>query len=216
MSGPPAGAAIRLLIVDDHPVVRNGLRGTFESEPGFTVVGEAGSGEEAIVLATSLEPDVVLMDLRMPGLGGVAAIGDLRGRRPATRVVVLTTFDSDTDTLPAIEAGAVSYLLKDAPADELVRAVRAAHRGESVLAPSVASRLMQQVRGTMPQPPTLTARELEVLTLVAEGGTNSDVAAALFLSEATIKATLQSIYEKLGVRHRAAAVGEAYRRGLLA
>jgi DNA-binding NarL/FixJ family response regulator len=216
VSGPPAGAAIRLLVVDDHPVVRNGLRGTFESEPGFTVVGEAGSGEEAIVLATSLEPDVVLMDLRMPGLGGVAAIGDLRRRRPATRVVVLTTFDSDTDILPAIEAGAVSYLLKDAPADELVRAVRAAHRGESVLAPSVASRLMQQVRGAVPEPATLTARELEVLTLVAEGGTNSDVAAALFLSEASIKATLQSIYEKLGVRHRAAAVGEAYRRGLLA
>lgn len=215
MSGPD-GVAIRLLIVDDHPVVRNGLRGTFEGEPGITVVGEAGSGEEAIVLATRLEPEVLLMDLRMPGRGGVAAIQDLRRQCPAARVVVLTTFDSDSDILPAIEAGAVGYLLKDAPADELVRAVRAAHRGESVLAPSVASRLMQQVRGAVPQPPILTARELEVLTLVAEGATNSDVAAALFLSEASIKATLQSIYEKLGVRHRAAAVGEAYRRGLLA
>jgi DNA-binding NarL/FixJ family response regulator len=208
---------IRLLIVDDHPVFRDGLRGIFAGDPDFVVAGEAGNGTEALALAGQLGVDVVLMDLRMPGMGGVEAIRQLRTAVPAARVLVLTTYDTDSDVLPAIEAGATGYLLKDAPKDELLRAVRAAYRGEAVLAPSVAGRLMGQVRqpahDTLSQ---LSQREREVLRLIANGATNREAAAKLFVSEATIKTHLLHIYEKLGVRDRAAAVGEAYRRGLLA
>jgi DNA-binding NarL/FixJ family response regulator len=153
------------------------------------------------------------MDLRMPRMGGVEAIQRLRGSAPAVRVLVLTTFDSDSDVLPAIEAGATGYLLKDAPREELIRAVRAAYRGEPVLSPAVARRLMSEVR--KPVAETLSARELDVLRLVAGGATNREAAARLFVSEATIKTHLLHIYEKLGVRDRAAAVAEAYKRGLL-
>ena len=206
-------AAIRLLIVDDHPVVRDGLRGIFAAEDGFDVVGEAQDGAEAIARATELKPDVVLMDLRMPAMGGVEAIARLRETVPPARVLVLTTYDADHDVLPAIEAGATGYLLKDAPRDQLVGAVRAAYRGEPVLSPSVAGRLM----GRMRRPPEdeLSQRELEVLRLVAGGAANREAAARLFVSEATIKTHLLHIYSKLGVRDRAAAVGEAYRRKLL-
>jgi DNA-binding NarL/FixJ family response regulator len=149
----------------------------------------------------------------MPGMGGVEAIDQLRRTLPSVRVLVLTTYDTDRDVLPAIEAGATGYLLKDAPREELVRAVRAAHRGEPVLSPAVAGRLMGRVR--TPAQDTLTERELEVLRLVAAGTGNRDAAARLFISEATVKTHLLHIYEKLGVRDRAAAVGEGYRRGLL-
>ena len=206
-------AAIRLLIVDDHPVVRDGLRGIFAAEDGFEVVGEAQDGAEAIARASELKPDVVLMDLRMPAMGGVEAIARLRETVPPARVLVLTTYDSDHDVLPAIEAGATGYLLKDAPRDQLVRAVRAAYRGEPVLSPSVAGRLMGRVR--RPPEDELSQRELEVLRLVAGGAGNREAAARLFVSEATIKTHLLHIYGKLGVRDRAAAVGEAYRRKLL-
>jgi DNA-binding NarL/FixJ family response regulator len=204
---------IRLLIVDDHPVVRDGLRGAFTGDPDFEVVGEARNGVEALAKVERLGADVVLMDLRMPEMGGVEAIDRLRRSDPAVRVLVLTTFDTDKDVLPAIEAGATGYLLKDAPREELVRAVHAAHRGESVLSPAVASRLMGQVR--RPAQESLSKRELDVLRLIADGASNREAAAKLFVSEATIKTHLLHIYDKLGVRDRAGAVGEAYKRRML-
>jgi DNA-binding NarL/FixJ family response regulator len=207
---------IRLLIVDDHPIVRDGLRGVFDDDPDFEVVGEAADGAEAVDRAAALAVDVALMDLRMPRMGGVEAIGLLRERAPRVRVLVLTTYDSDADVLPAIEAGATGYLLKDAPRDELVRAVRAAHLGQAVLAPSVAQKLLGHVRAPAPAvPDVLTDRELEVLRLVAAGTTNKEAAKTLFISEATVKTHLLHLYAKLGVRDRAAAVAAAYRSGLL-
>lgn len=204
---------IRVLIVDDHPIVRNGLRGAFANEPDFAVAGEAANGREAVERAVRGDIDVVLMDLRMPEMDGVQAISALRERAPAVRVLVITTFDSEADVLPAIEAGATGYLLKDATPEDLLHAVRAAHRGDSVLSPSVAGQLMGHVR--KPAPPVLSKRELEVLRHVADGAANREVARRLFISEASIKTHLLHIYDKLGVRDRAAAVGEAYRRGLL-
>jgi DNA-binding NarL/FixJ family response regulator len=207
--------AIRLLIVDDHPVVRDGLRGMFSGDAEFEVVGEAADGAEAIELASRLAPDVILMDLRMPGVNGAAAIRVLADRGIPSRVLVLTTYDSDTDVVPAIEAGATGYLLKDSPRDELFRAVRAASRGESVLASSVATRLMSQLRTPAPSAEALSDRELEVLSLIAQGETNRGAAARLFISEATVKTHLLHIYAKLDVNDRAAAVATAFERGLL-
>ncbi|GIJ28647.1 DNA-binding response regulator [Micromonospora qiuiae] len=206
---------IRLLIVDDHPVVRDGLRGMFTGDPGFEVVGEAGDGAEALAVAAHHSPDVVLMDLRMPGMDGVTAIGRLVRSGSSAKVLVLTTYDTDADVLPAIEAGATGYLLKDAPRDELVRAVRAAARGDSVLSPRVAGRLMGRLRSPGPAEEPLSQRELEVLTLVAKGASNREAAARLFISEATVKTHLLHVYAKLGVNDRAAAVAVAYDRGLL-
>lgn len=204
---------IRLVIVDDHPIVRGGLRDMFADAEDIVVVGEAGDGAEGVERAAALAADVVLMDLRMPGMDGVTATAALRKRAPSARVLILTTFDSESDVLPAIEAGAISYLLKDALPDELMRAVRAAARGESVLAPSVTQQLMGQVR--RPRPGTLTDREKEVLQLVANGCSSRQAATALFIGEASIKTHLQHIYDKLGVRDRASAVAEGYRRRLL-
>ncbi len=204
---------IRLLIVDDHPVVRDGLRGMFAGDDRFEVVGEAGDGNEALAVARSVRPDVVLMDLRMPGMDGVTTIGALKQQGSAARVLVLTTYDTDSDVLPAIKAGATGYLLKDTPRAELFRAVAAAHRGESVLSPAVAGRLMGQLRSPAREP--LSQRELEVLRLIARGGTNREAAAKLFISEATVKTHLLHVYAKLGVRDRAAAVATAFERGLL-
>ncbi|MBN6038571.1 response regulator transcription factor [Amycolatopsis sp. 195334CR] len=204
---------IKLLITDDHPVVRDGLRGIFTPEHGFEVLGEAADGAEAVDLAERLRPDVVLMDLRMPGVDGVAAITELAKRGNPARVLVLTTYDTDSDVLPAIEAGATGYLLKDSPREDLFRGVRAAARGESVLSPAVASRMMAQMRAPAKEP--LSGRELEVLGLIARGSTNKDAAAKLFISEATVKTHLLHAYAKLGVKDRAAAVAAAYERGLL-
>ncbi|GIJ45455.1 DNA-binding response regulator [Virgisporangium aliadipatigenens] len=201
---------IRVLVVDDHPIVRHGLRGAFAGADGFEVVGEAADGAEAVRRAAALRPDVVLMDLRMPGTGGVAAIRQLA---PRVKVLVLTTFDTDADVLPAIAAGATGYLLKDAPVEELLRAVGAAARGEAVLAPAVAGRLMGHVR--RPAHGALTERELQVLRLLADGAGNREAAARLLISEASVKTHLLHIYDKLGVRDRAAAVAEAFRRGLV-
>ncbi|MEU8358312.1 response regulator transcription factor [Nonomuraea sp. NPDC048882] len=203
---------VRLLIVDDHPVVRDGIRGMFTGDPGFEVLGEAGDGAQAVDLARVLDPDVILMDLRMPRMDGVTAIKELARLGVRARVLVLTTYDTDKDVLPAVEAGATGYLLKDTGRDELVRAVRAAARGEAVLSPSVATRLLGQVRA--PADP-LSGRELEVLRLIADGATNREAAARLFISEATVKSHVLHIYAKLGVNDRAAAVAVAFRRGLL-
>jgi DNA-binding NarL/FixJ family response regulator len=210
---PDAESPIRLLIVDDHPVVRDGLSSMFAQDPEFCVLGEAADGAEAVRLAQALGPDVILMDLRMPGMDGVTAIAELARRGVGARVLVLTTYDTDSHVLPAIEAGATGYLLKDAPRAELLRAVRAAANGDAVLAPSVAARLMSRVRAPAPGP--LSQRELEVLELVAAGATNREAAARLFITEATVKTHLLNIYTKLGVGDRAAAVAEAFNRGLL-
>jgi DNA-binding NarL/FixJ family response regulator len=206
-------APIRLLIVDDHPVVRNGLSGMFAGEPAFEVVGEAADGSEAVRRAKALSPDVILMDLRMPNMDGVSAIAALADAGVPARVLVLTTYDTDSDVLPAIEAGATGYLLKDAPATELFRAVRAAANGEAVLSPAIATRLMGQMRTPTQDP--ISQRELEVLELIAEGHSNRDTAARLFISEATVKTHLTHIYAKLAVNDRAAAVAAAFNRGLL-
>lgn len=204
---------IRLLIVDDHPVVRDGLRGIFAGEDGFEVVAEAENGADAVDRAKAFHPDVVLMDLRMPETDGVTAIRQMRELGLPVQVLMLTTYDTDTDVVPAIEAGATGYLLKDAPRAELLRAVRAAAKAESVLSPSVAARLLDQVR--QPVKEVLSQRELEVLQLIASGATNREVAEQLFISEATVKIHLLHIYAKLGVNDRAAAVGAAFERGLL-
>jgi DNA-binding NarL/FixJ family response regulator len=207
----PAG--ISLILVDDHPVVRNGLRGMFESVPGFIVLGEASNGVEAVELAADLDPDVILMDLRMPGGGGLDAITELTRRGIRSKVLVLTTWDTDTDTLPAIEAGATGYLLKDAPQDDLFNAVRQAAEGRTVLSPAVASRLVTAVRTPAPSP--LAARERQVLELVAKGTPNRDIARELFISEATVKTHLSHVFTKLGVTDRAAAVAKGYEQGIL-
>ncbi|GAA3914752.1 response regulator [Actinoplanes auranticolor] len=204
---------IRLILVDDHPVVRHGIRGMLEAEPDLTVVGEASSGPEGVALAAELRPDIVLMDLRMPGGDGVEATARIVATMPGVRVMVLTTYESDRDILRAIEAGAGGYLLKDASPAELAEGVRAAARGETVLAPSVASTLVRQVRS--PAPPTLSAREAEVLRLVARGLTNADIGRELFIAEATVKTHLLRAFAKLDVADRTAAVTRAMSHGLL-
>ncbi|MGI5502031.1 response regulator [Lentzea sp. CA-135723] len=200
---------IRVLLVDDHPVVRYGLRTILEAAGDLTVVGECGSGADAVRLAGSLTPDVVLMDLKMPGLDGAAATAQVVASTDC-RVVVLTTFDTDGDILRAIEAGATAYLLKDAPSVELVEAVRAAARGETVLASPVATKLVSAV-----QRPGLSAREAEVLGLVARGMSNGAISGELSVSEATVKSHLLHVFAKLGVSDRTAAVTVALSRGWL-
>jgi DNA-binding NarL/FixJ family response regulator len=205
---------ITVLIVDDHPVVRDGLRGMFSADPGFEVVGEAADGAEAVRMAESARPDVILMDLRMPGTDGLTAIARLRERGSPARILVLTTYDSDSYVLPAIDAGATGYLLKDAPREELFRAVRAAASGQAVLSPPIASKVLNQMRRDAPHEP-LSRRELEVLRLVARGRSNREIAAELFIGEATVKTHLLHLYAKLGVKDRAAAVAAAFESGVL-
>lgn len=204
---------IRILIADDHPVVRDGLRGMLASQPDLQVVGEAEDGTAAVRLAAELAPDVIMMDLRMPVLDGAAAIRQIRAQRPGAHILVLTTYDTDADILPAIEAGATGYLLKDAPRAELFRAIRATAAGETVLASAVAARLLGRMRA--PAEEKLSARELEVLGLVAEGASNAEIARSLHISEATVKSHLLHIFAKLGVADRTKAVAVAVQRGIL-
>ncbi len=204
---------IRVMLVDDHPVVREGLRGMLEAERDLTVVSEAGSGEEAVAVARTVEADVILMDLRMRDLDGVGATERILTEHPSTKVVVLTTYETDADILRAVEAGAAGYLLKDASRADLANAVRAAARGETVLAPSVAGRLVNRVRRPVPQ--TLSAREVEVLRFVAKGLTNADIGRTLHISEATVKTHLLRTFAKLEVSDRTAAVTTAMSLGLL-
>lgn len=204
--------SIRIVVVDDHPVVRAGIVGLLAGEPDLVVVGEAADGSGAVAVVERERPDVVLMDLRMPVLDGASATERVLRTQPTARVVVLTTYETDADILRAVEAGASGYLLKDTPREELVAAVRAAADGETVLAPSVARRLVQQVRHA---PERLTPRELEVLGGVARGRTNAQIGADLFITEATVKTHLLRVFAKLGVDDRTRAVTVAMERGLL-
>jgi DNA-binding NarL/FixJ family response regulator len=204
---------IRIVIADDHPIFRHGVRGLLAAEEEFEVVGEAANGRDAVSVVRRLTPELLLIDLQMPELDGVSAIREIRQVAPQTRILVLTTYDSDGDILRAVEAGASGYLLKDTPREELFKAIRATARGDSVLSPSVASKLL--VRARSPAERSLSARELEVLTLVARGTGNKIIAKELRISEATVKTHLLHIFEKLGVDDRTAAVTVALERGML-
>ncbi len=210
---------IRLMIVDDHAVVREGLRAFLGLQEDVEIVGEAADGTAAIEQAELLRPDVILMDLVMPRLDGVSAMRELRARLPACRVIVLTSFLDDDRLLPAIEAGAAGYLLKDAAPLELARAIRAAHAGEAVIDPTVAARLVRALsERTAPQADrssALTKRELEVLALIGQGRSNKRIAFELGISEKTVKAHVGHLLAKLGVSDRTQAALLAVRQGLV-
>ena len=204
---------IRILIADDHPVVRAGLQGMLASQPDFELVGEAATGNQAVTLSAHLHPDVILMDLRMAEMDGAAATAQIQTQQPDTPVLILTTYDTNSDILRAIDAGATGYLLKDTPREDLFAAIRSVAQGKAVLAPTVATRLLRQ-RQTLAGE-ALSARELEVLSLVARGASNKEIARSLYLSEATVKSHLIHLFGKLGVTDRTAAVTVALQHGLL-
>ncbi|WP_301184665.1 response regulator transcription factor [Streptomyces niphimycinicus] len=199
-------------MADDHPVVREGLSAMLESAEGITVVGQAGSGEEAVVQAVALRPDITLLDLRMGGMDGVEATGQILRQVPDCKVVIVTTYEDDSDILRAVEAGAAGYLLKGSSRQELIDAVQTAARGETVLTPSLAGKLF---RSRTVEPSPLSGREREVLRLVGRGLTNAEIGTELFVSEATVKTHLLRSYRKLGVSDRTAAVMTAMERGFL-
>ena len=208
---------IRIVVADDHPIVRAGIVGLLDQAPGIEVVGEASDGAEAVELAASERPDLVLMDLRMPGVDGASATASIVAAGQGTRVLVLTTYETDDHILAAIEAGASGYLLKAAPQAEILAGIRAVAAGETVLAPSIAAKLVSRVRADAASvaPPALSPREHEVLALVAEGRSNPEIARALYIGEATVKTHLLHAFEKLGVNDRTRAVTRAMELGLL-
>jgi len=213
MTGTAANAGsapIRIMIADDHPVVREGFASMLETEPDMAVVGQAHSGEEALELFRRVRPDVTLMDLRMPGMGGLEAIRAIRREFPDSRVIVLTTYDGDEDIYRALEAGAQAYLLKDMLCDEILAAIRAVHAGQRRIPTAVGTRLADRVTGMH-----LSDREQRVLELVATGKSNKEIAAALEITEATVKGHMTNILGKLGVTDRTQAVITALRRGLV-
>jgi DNA-binding NarL/FixJ family response regulator len=209
--------SIRIVVADDHPIVRAGIVGLLEQAQGIEVVGEAADGAEAVELAASEHPDLVLMDLRMPGVDGANATASIVAAGGGTRVLVLTTYETDDHILAAIEAGASGYLLKAAPQAEILAGIRAVAAGETVLAPSIAAKLVSRVRADAASaaPPALSPRELQVLTLVADGRSNPEIARELYIGEATVKTHLLHVFEKLGVNDRTRAVTLAMERGLL-
>jgi DNA-binding NarL/FixJ family response regulator len=204
---------ITLVVADDHPIVRSGIVSLLAAESDMEIVAEAGNGLEAVAAALHHRPSTILMDLRMPELDGVGAIEQIRSEWPDAAIVVLTTYDTDEAIVRAIEAGATGFLLKDAPSEDLVDAVRRAAAGETVLAPPVAKRLVERVRD--PTAAALSLREIDVLREVASGNTNAAIAGRLHISQATVKTHLVHIYDKLGVSDRAAAVAAAYDSGIL-
>ncbi|MFC6712555.1 response regulator [Branchiibius cervicis] len=205
---------IRILIADDHPVVRSGLRAMLAAEPDLQVVGEAGTPQQAVALAQELSPELILMDLRFgDDATGADATRRIRDQEAAPYVLVLTNYDTDGDILGAVEAGASGYLLKDAPPEELIAAIRAAASGESALAPAVAARLLSRLRSPAV---SLSAREIDVLQRVADGASNGEIAGALFISEATVKSHLVHVFSKLDVSSRTAAVARARSLGIIA
>lgn len=207
---------IKVLIADDHTVVRKGIRALLETEPGITVVGEAADGEDAIHKALALKPDVILMDLVMPKLDGVQAIKELREVLPEAKVLVLTSFAEDRRIVAAIEAGALGYLLKDSSPQDLVRAIREVHRGESSLHPKVAQQLIKKLRRPAEEPEReeLTARERKVLALIARGLSNREIARELSISEPTVRTHVSNILRKLGLKSRTQAALYALKEGL--
>jgi DNA-binding NarL/FixJ family response regulator len=205
---------LRIIVVDDHTVMRAGVVALLSSEPTIDIVGEAGDGRAAVELVERLAPDLALIDLRMPLLDGVAATTEIVASGARTRVLILTTYDTDAEIERAVEAGAIGYLLKDTTRDQLVNAIRAAARGETVLAPRVAERLVARMR--QPTPVALTAREVDVLNAVADGLSNADIGKRLVIAEATVKTHLLRVFAKLDVSDRTHAVVIALERGILA
>ncbi len=205
--------SIRILVADDHPIVRDGIVSLIEAAADLTVVGQASTGTEAVSMAIGLQPDLVMMDLRMPGLDGDQATARILAKRPKIKVIILTTYESDDSILSAIEAGASGYLLKAAPQEEILAGIRSVARGEVALAPSIAALLVKRVAA--PSVPRLSPREAEVLALVAQGLSNPQIAKQLFLGEATVKTHLMHAFEKLDVGDRTRAVTRAMELGLL-
>jgi DNA-binding NarL/FixJ family response regulator len=210
--------SIKVMIADDHPVVREGLSAMLNKEPDIQVVGEAENGAEAVKKASEFQPEVVLMDLRMPEVDGVEAMRQIRAKNPDMKFIVLTTYDNDEYIFKGIEAGARAYLLKDAPREELFKAIRAVHKGESLIQPAVAGRLLDRFSELSRQvqvPDALSERELEVLELMAKGAVNKLIAASLSIGESTVKTHIQTIFQKLGVSDRTEAVTQAIKKGII-
>lgn len=204
---------IRILIADDHPIVRSGLKAILASQPDFELVADVDNGSAAVTFSANLHPDVILMDLQMSIMDGLTAIKQIRTKQPEVNILVLTTYDSDADIMPALEAGAAGYLLKDTPPEELFRAIRSVVQGEKVLAPTIVARLMGRLSSRAEK--SLSRREIEVLELASRGDSNKDIAASLHITEATVKSHFVHIFDKLGVADRTAAVTAALEKKII-